>query len=394
MSSDVTSPSETTLKKTPLYPLHAELGGRFCSFAGWALPVYYSSILKEHEAVRTRAGLFDVSHLGHLEISGPDAAAQLQLLVTQDLVSLEPGQAVYTPMLNSRGWIMDEMIFYRLEPDRFRPVVNAANGDKVLAWLKARLRGGAADRGGTIHAAEEVPRRWSGAAVEDLREKVGTLALQGPRAAEILSKVSSFTLEKLPRYHVAAGTAAGKPVRIARTGYTGEDGCELFVAVEDLPLVWRSLLEAGQPLGLQPAGLGARDTLRLEAGLPLGGTDLDEKTTPLEAGLDWTIEWKKGPFMGREALERQRREGVARRLAGFEMKGAGIPRFGYALFLGENRIGQVTSGTALADQRAIGMGYVTPDAARPGTRILVEIHDRKVDAEIVKLPFYRRKKRE
>ena len=372
MSSDVASPSETSLKKTPLYPLHAELGARFCSFAGWALPIYYTSILKEHEAVRTKAGLFDVSHLGHLEVSGPEAAAQLQLLVTQDLVSLEPGQAIYTPMLNSRGWIMDEMIFYRLGPDRFRPVVNAANGDKILSWLKARLRGGAA--------------------VEDLREKVGTMALQGPRAAEVLAKVSSLTLERLPRYHVTAGSVAGKEAWIARTGYTGEDGCEIFAAVEDLPALWRSLLDAGQPMGIQPAGLGARDTLRLEAGLPLGGSDLDEKTTPLEANLDWTIEWRKGPFMGREALERQRREGVTRRLAGFEMKEPGIPRPGCAIFQDENKMGQVTSGTMLAGNRAIGMGVVSPQAARPGTRILIEIHNRKVDAEIVKLPFYRRKK--
>jgi len=400
MSSDVASPSETSLKKTSLYPLHAELGARFCSFAGWALPIYYTSILKEHEAVRTQAGLFDLSHLGHLELSGPDAAAQLQLLVTQDLVSLEPGQAIYTPMLNSRGWIMDEMIFYHLpltqpSPQRgegkgegqcFRLVVNAANGDKILSWLKARLRGGTS--------------------VQDLREKVGTLALQGPRAAEVLAKLSSLKLERLPRYHVTAGTVAGKEGWIARTGYTGEDGCEIFAAVEDLAPIWRALLEAGEPMGIQPAGLGARDTLRLEAGLPLGGADLDEKTTPLEANLDWTVEWRKGPFMGREALERQKREGITRRLAGFEMKGQGIPRAGYGIFQGENRIGQVTSGGAVPltqpspqrgegkDERvrAIGMGYVTPQAAKPGTRITIEIHNRKVDAEIVKLPFYRRKK--
>ena len=372
MSNEVASPAETSLKKTPLYPLHAELGARFCSFAGWELPIYYTSILKEHEAVRTRAGLFDVSHLGHLEVSGPGAAAQLQLLVTQDMIALEPGQAIYSPMLNSRGWIMDEMIFYRLEPGRFRLVVNAANGDKILSWLKSRLRGGAA--------------------VEDLREKVGTVALQGPAAAGIFGKISSLVLEKVPRYHVVSATAAGKPVWIARTGYTGEDGCEIFAAAEDLPVVWKSVLEAGHAEGIQPAGLGARDTLRIEAGLPLGGSDLDEKTTPLECNLDWTVEWRKGPFMGREALERQRREGIARKLAGFEMKGAGIPRPGYAIFQGETRVGQVTSGTMLAQNRAIGMGYVPPQAAKPGTPVAIEIHNRKVDAEIVKLPFYRRKK--
>ena len=372
MSSNVVTPAEG-LKRTPLYSLHAELGARFCSFAGWELPIYYSSILQEHEAVRTRVGLFDVSHLGHLEVIGPSASAQLQLLVTQDLLALEPGQACYTPMLNSRGWIMDEMIFYHLQPDQFRLVVNAANGDKVLSWLKARLH--------------------SGAKVEDLREKVGTLALQGPKAAEVLSKVSSLPLDQLRRYHATSTTLLGRTAWIARTGYTGEDGCELFLPTDDLGPVWHALLEAGKPGGIQPIGLGARDTLRLEAGLPLGGADLDEKSTPLEAGLEWTVEWRKGPFVGREALERQRREGITRRLSGFELKGPGVPRVGCPIFKEETQqIGQVTSGTMLAGNRAIGMGYVSPEAAKQGTRIWVEIHGRRVEAEIVKLPFYRRKK--
>ncbi len=371
MSSDVVTPIES-LKRTALYPLHSELGARFCSFAGWELPIYYSSILLEHEAVRTRVGLFDVSHLGHLEVSGPSAAAYLQLLVTQDLLALEAGQACYTPMLNSRGWIMDEMIIYHLEPNRFRLVVNAANGDKVLTWLKSRLQGETK--------------------VEDLREKFGTVALQGPRAAEVLDKVSSVPLDQLRRYQVASATVDGRTAWIARTGYTGEDGCELFLATEDLGPVWQALLQAGKPEGIQPVGLGARDTLRLEAGLPLGGVDLDEKTTPLEAGLEWTVQWRKGPFVGREALERQRREGVVRRLSGFELKGAGVPRIGYAIFKGEGKVGQVTSGTMLAGNRAVGMGYVAPAAAKPGTPIFVEVHGRKVEAEIVKLPFYRRKK--
>lgn len=368
MSSSVGAPAET-LKRTPLHPLHAELGARLAPFAGWELPVYYSSILQEHQAVRTAAGLFDVSHLGHLEASGPSAGAQLQLLVTQDLLALEPGEACYTPMLNPRGWILDEMILYRLEPERFRLVVNAANGDKVLGWLKTRLHD---------------PAR-----VEDLRERFGTLALQGPRAADVLAKVSSFALGAMRRYTVAGGPVAGRNAWVARTGYTGEEGCEIFLAVEDLAPVWTSLLEAGRPAGIRPAGLGARDTLRLEAGLPLGGADLDERTTPLEAGLDWTVEWRKGPFIGREALERQRREGAARRLCGFQLKGPGVPRGGYPLFKGEERIGQVTSGSMVGG-RAIGMGYVPPAAAKPGTQILVEIHGRKVEAEIVKLPFYRR----
>ncbi len=377
-SSEVATPTES-LKRTPLYALHQALGARLAPFAGWDLPLYYSSILEEHRAVRTGVGVFDVSHLGHLEVSGEGCLPQLQLLFTQDLNAVEPGAACYSPMLNPKGWILDEMIFYRLEPNRFRLVVNAANGDKVLGWLKSRLH----------------PETT----VEDLRERFGTLALQGPKAASLLAQVSPLILSTLPRYRITRSEAAGKPVWVARTGYTGEDGCELFVRSEDLPEVWQTLLEKGKPVGIQPIGLGARDTLRLEAGLPLGGSDLDEKTTPLEAGLDWTVEWRKGPFVGREALERQRREGVARRLVGFELKAPGIPRPGYAIFQGEEKVGRVTSGTFLpapegpaGSGRAIGMGYVPPQLAKPGTRVWVEVHQRKVEAEVVRLPFYRRPK--
>jgi aminomethyltransferase len=352
-------------------------------FAGWEMPIYYRSILEEHRAVRMKAGLFDVSHLGHLEVSGPSAVSQLQLLVTQDLKSLEPGAACYSPMLTVQGWILDEMILYRLADENIRLVVNAASGDKVLRWLRSRM--------------------GSPARVEDLRERFGTLALQGPKASEILSKISRVVLREIRRYHLVSSEATDRKVWIARTGYTGEDGCELFVAAEDLPSVWEALLEAGRPLGLCPIGLGARDTLRLEAGLPLGGSDLDEKTTPLEAGLDWAVEWRKGPFLGRQALERQKREGILRRLCGFELCHPGVPRAGYSLIHAEAAVGRVTSGTSVPGtyeekapnpvlMRGIGMGYLPPLLAKPGTQIQVEIHQRKVEAEVVKLPFYRRKK--
>jgi len=373
MPSDVSTPAQVkpVLKRTPLYPLHAELGARFGPFACWELPLYYASILDEHRVVRTKVGLFDVSHLGHLEVSGPSADAQLQLLVTQDLLALEPGQACYTPMLNSYGWIMDEMILYRLEPGRFRLVVNADNGEKILSWLRSRTHGSVK--------------------VDDLRERVGTLALQGPKAGEVLGKVSPLVLNRIRRYGIISGAVAGRQVRVARTGYTGEDGCEIFLDAEGMASVWQAVLEVGRPEGIQPIGLGARDTLRLEAGLPLGGADLDEKTTPLEAGLAWTVEWRKGPFVGRQALERQRREGVGRCLFGFQLKGPGVPRAGYSIFQGEERIGQVTSGTLLEGNRAIGMGYAPPEAVKPGRAVLVEIHGRRVEAEVVKLPFYRRR---
>ncbi len=370
-SSHSVLPSES-LKRTVLYSRHVQLGARIGPFAGWELPLYYSSILQEHQAVRTAVGLFDVSHLGHLELHGPGTASQLQLLFTQDLAGMQIGSAVYSPMLNPQGWIIDEMIIYRLGQERFRLVVNAANGGKVIHWLKAHLS--------------------KNVRIDDLREKYGTLAVQGPRAVELFSKISSMDFAGVPRYRIVSAIMAERSVWVARTGYTGEDGGELFASSADLPYLWDALLEAGKPMGIQPVGLGARDTLRLEAGLPLGGIDLDEQTTPLEAGLDWTIFWRKGPFMGREALEKQQRNGLHRRLAGFQMDGAGIPRLGYPIYSGEDKVGLVTSGTMLADGRGIGMGYLPPLLGKPGTPVKIGIHQRAVDAHVVQLPFYRRKK--
>lgn len=370
-------------KRTVLHRAHAARGARFSSFAGWELPVFYTSILQEHQVVRSGVGLFDVSHLGHLEVSGDQAMEALQPLVTQDLARLETARAVYTPMLNDRGYILDEMIVYHLEPGRFRFVVNAANGDKILSYLK-----------------EQLP---AGVTLQDLRREVGTLALQGPRAAQTLSRVTEGSLDVMARYRVVAGTVAGRSAWVARTGYTGEDGFELFLKTVDLEPVWEKLLQVGAPLRIQPIGLGARDTLRLEAGLPLGGSDLDERTTPLEAGFDWTIAWEKGPFIGREALERQRQEGIRRRLVGFELRGPGIPRHGCPIFREDRKIGEVTSGTMVPSPhplpsgerervRGIGLGYVEPQWKEPGTEVLIELRGRRVPAEVVKLPFYRRKR--
>ncbi|MBI1953556.1 MAG: glycine cleavage system aminomethyltransferase GcvT [Candidatus Omnitrophica bacterium] len=359
------------LKRTPLFAAHKALSARMSPFGGWELPLYYSSILKEHEAVRTRVGLFDVSHLGHLEVQGSGALSQLQPLVTQDLNLLSAGRACYSPMLTPGGHILDEMILYRLAVDRIRLVVNAANGDKVLEWLTAHLK--------------------RPVQVSDLRQSVGTLALQGPKAMETARRVSPDPLAAIPRYSVRQADVAGRPTWVARTGYTGEDGLEFFVEAPRLEAVWKTLLAQGADFGIQPIGLGARDTLRLEAGLPLGGSDLDPETTPLEAGLEWTVAWEKGPFTGREALEKQRNEGVRRRLTGFELSGRGIPRHGCPIFCGGNKTGEVTSGTLLGE-RAIGLGFVEPSAASPGTALEVEIHGRRVPAKVVRLPFYRRKK--
>ncbi|MBI3333220.1 MAG: glycine cleavage system protein T [Candidatus Omnitrophica bacterium] len=401
------------MKRTALYAAQKALHAKFIPFGGWELAVSYTSILQEHQAVRTGVGLFDVSHLGHLEVSGPEAVDRLDPLFTQDLGRLEVGRAVYSPMLNPQGFILDEMILYRLGADRIRLVVNAANGDKVLEWLRGHLRAPFTTSSSPSVVAEDRLQRGSDSpldsrlrgndrgvvAVEDLRERVGTLAVQGPRAVGLVEELARGSLGPATRYSVRPGQIGGRPAFFARTGYTGEDGFELFLAAADLEPVWSLLLEAGRPLGIQPVGLGARDTLRLEAGLPLGGTDLDETTTPLEAGMEWTVAWQKGPFIGREALERQRREGLKRRLVGFRLKGPGIPRTGYPIHAGAgagaggNRIGQVTSGTFLPDQgQAIGLGLVAPEASAPGSDLSIEIHGRQVPAQVVQLPFYRRQK--
>lgn len=364
---------EAPLKRTPLYQAHLRRLAKTGPFGGWELPIYYTSILKEHEAVRQRAGLFDVSHLGHLNAVGTDVVDQLQKVVTQDLeVKLPIGRAVYTPMCSEQGFILDEMIFYHLAQGNIRLVVNASNGDKILEQLQTQL-----------------PDLW----VQDFREKFGTLALQGPRALEILRKVGGAALAAAPRYTVNPGQVAGAAVWAARTGYTGEDGCELFVPSEQLETVWEAVLEAGAPLGIAPIGLGARDTLRLEAGLPLGGSDLDPQTTPLEAGMEWTIGWGKTDFIGLQALKQQKAQGVSRQLVGFKLMEQGIPRQGLSIFYQGVRVGQVTSGTFLPDLgNAIGLGFLRPEICVPGTEIQIEIRGRQVPAQVVKLPFYKRKK--
>lgn len=360
------------MKRTALYPLQVERHPKFAPFGGWELPIYYTSILKEHETVRQAVGLFDVSHLGHLEVSGPRSLDQLNGLVTQDLTKLAVGRAIYTPMLNPEGTILDEMILYRLGNEQVRLVVNAASSDKVLLWM-------------TRHVSPP-------AMIQDMRMRVGTLALQGPKALETLKQVSDIPLDQFTRYSVRQAKVAGRLAWVARTGYTGEDGVELFVLVAEIGALWEGLLEAGRIFGIEPIGLGARDTLRLEAGLPLGGSDLDEKTTPLEADLEWTIDWAKGSFIGREALERQKKEGVRRRLSGFRMKASGIPRHGYPIFYDGKPVGHVTSGTLLPSSGGIGLGYLPPSVAKPGTPISIEIHGRQASAEVAELPFYRRRK--
>ena len=358
------------MKRTPLYDEHVRLDARMVPFAGFAMPVQYpTGIVAEHRAVREKAGLFDVSHMGELEVRGSEALDLVQHLLTNDASRLAVGQAQYSVLCKPDGSALDDCIVYRFE-DRYMIVVNAANHAKDLAWIESEA--GSFD-----------------IELEDRSEAFGLLALQGPAAQAILGRLTDVDLDAIRFYHFSEGRVAGKDTIISRTGYTGEDGFELYVAAEDAAEVWRALLDAGRDDGLIPAGLGARDSLRLEVGYILYGNDLDERRTPLEAGLGWVVKLDKGDFVGREALARQKEEGLAEKLAGFVLQERGFPRQGYEIRFRGEPVGEVTSGVlSHSIGQGIGMGYVPVEASKPGTRIEIVIRDRPVPAEVVRPPFY------
>ncbi|HEY8394996.1 MAG TPA: glycine cleavage system aminomethyltransferase GcvT [Thermaerobacter sp.] len=361
------------LKRTPLYEEHLRLGARMVGFAGWEMPVQYAGIIEEHHAVRRAAGLFDVSHMGEIEVAGPRAREALQRLVTNDVERLVPGRALYTVMCTPDGGIVDDLLLYQLDEQRYMLVVNAANTATDLAWVEEHCAG-------------------PGVTIIDRSLETALIALQGPRAAAILRRVSDdVDVDALRPFHFVGGWEG----MISRTGYTGEDGFELFLAWDAAVSVWRALLEAGAGEGLVPAGLGARDTLRFEACLPLYGHELDRDTTPLEAGLGFVVKWDKGPFIGREALERQRAGGVRKRLVGLRLLERGVARAGYPVVDEDGRtLGRVTSGTYAPTLDAnLALAYVPPDRATVGQRLAVLVRGRPVAAEVVSTPFYRRDRR-
>lgn len=338
------------LKHTPLREAHLALGGRLIDFAGWAMPVQYrEGILAETIYVRKEAGLFDLSHMGEFWVTGPEAEPFLQNLLTNDLTQLRPGAAQYTLLCTPSGGIVDDLVVYRLE-EGFLLVVNAANREKDLAWLEGH--------------------RTAGVFIEDRSLQTGLIALQGPRAAEMLIPLCDPSPENLAFYHAQRGRVAGREALISRTGYTGEDGFELYLAWDDTPAVWDALLARE---GVRPAGLGARDLLRLEMTYPLYGNDIDEATSPLEAGLGWVVKPEKGAFVGREAFLRQKAEGPTRRRVAFIQENGPVPRHGYPLVDGEGRnVGVVTSGGFSPHVNApIGMGYVEAALAQPGQELAV-----------------------
>ena len=340
-------------------------------FAGWEMPVQYQGVIEEHRAVRSRAGLFDVSHMGEIEVRGAGAVEFCQRLTANDVSRMKRFQAQYNLLLNPRGGIIDDVIFYRLEENIFFICVNASNSDKDFSWLSEQAAG-------TVE-------------VENVSAQYAQLALQGPRAETILQPLTALSLAGLKSFYFGFADVASIRCLIARTGYTGEEGFELYCHGDAAPGLWTALLDAGLPEGLVPAGLGARDTLRLEKAYPLYGHELDEATTPLEAGLEWVTKFSKPEFMGREILLEQKQRGVTRRLAGLEMIEPGIARGGYRLFKNDVNIGQVTSGTKSPTlNKSIALAYVGIEHAALGHIVDVEIRARKTPAKIVSLPFYSR----
>jgi aminomethyltransferase len=363
----------TSLKKTPLNTRHRALGARMVPFAGWDMPVEYSGIADEHLAVRTRAGIFDVSHMGEIEVAGRDALAGIQRITCNDASRLKAGQAQYSALTTLSGTFVDDLLVYRLGVEHFLLVVNAGNADKAYRWIVDQTK----SVGDVV--------------VVNASSRYALLAIQGPRASGVLQTLTGVDLQAVRSYWFAHGEVAGVRAMISRTGYTGEDGFELFVPPNAAEQVWMAVLQAGKSVNLLPAGLGARDTLRLEAAMRLYGNDIDDTTSVLEAGLGWIVGWDKGDFVGREALVEQKRVGVKRSLAGFELLDPGIARHGYDVFIGADKLGSVTSGTQTPFlKKAIGMAYLPADRSAPGTGCEIDIRGRRVRARVVPMPFYKR----
>lgn len=372
------------LKRTPLFPCYGETEGARCiDFGGWELPVQFAGIQAEHDAVRQRAGLFDVSHMGEFLVAGPEAEAFLQRMTVNDVSKLAPGQAQYTLLCYPEGGVVDDLLIYRLGEERFMLVVNASNIAKDFQWLESHLP---AAGEGTVPAVE----------LTDCSDATSLLALQGPAAARILGKVTDAPVGELgPFRFLEEAHVCGVQALVSRTGYTGEDGFELYLRAEDAATVWRGLLAAGKDDGLVPVGLGARDTLRFEARLPLYGQELSREITPLEAGLGIFVKLDKGEFIGREALLKQKEAGLPRKLAGIEMLDRGIPRSHYPVYAGPEGelIGEITTGTQSPTlKRNVGLALLKREHSAPDTEVWVEIRGKRLKAKVVKTPFYRRSK--
>jgi aminomethyltransferase len=368
-------PAPDSLKKTPLNARHRSLGARMVEFGGWDMPVEYSGIVNEHMAVRTRAGLFDVSHMGEVEIAGRDALAAVQHITSNDASRLAVGQIQYSALTTPQGTFVDDVLTYKMSDEHFMLVINASNIIKDVKWITQQIAG------------------IGDAVAVNTSSRYALMALQGPAAQGVLQKLTGADLASLKYYWFTTGEVASVLSTISRTGYTGEDGFEVFVPPAQAERVWDAILAAGRDEGVVPAGLGARDTLRLEAAMRLYGNDMDETTTVVEADLNWIVGWKKDAFLGHEVLRQQKSEGAPRRLVGFEMLDRAIARHGYEVYLDGEKAGLVTSGTQTPFlKKSVGMAYLPTARAVIGTEFEVDIRGRRARARVVPMPFYKRSK--
>lgn len=361
-------------RKTPLTDWHAANGGKMVVYAGWEMPVQYEGLIAEHNAVREQAGMFDVSHMGEVLVEGPEALAYLQKLLTNDFSSMVNGEILYTMMCYPNGTVVDDLLVYRYESDRYLLVINAGNVDKDVAWMEEQADG-------------------FQVSLTNQSAQTGELALQGPLAEEILQTLTDVNLAEIGFFNFKDNvTIEGVKCLVSRTGYTGEDGFEVYTPWNELEKVWVAIMEAGASKGLKPAGLGCRDTLRFEAGLPLYGHEISDSITPLEAGLGYFVSLKKGDFIGREVLAAQKEQGPPRKLVGFELIERGIARSDYDVLLNDEKIGFVTTGYLSPTlNKNVGQALVDRQKAAGADTLHIQIRNKQVKATIVKLPLYRKR---
>jgi aminomethyltransferase len=366
--------AHSELLRTPLHAIHRALGAKMVDFGGWEMPVEYTGIVEEHRAVRERVGLFDVSHMGEIEISGPQALDLVQQVTTNDASKLTEGRAQYSGLLYEHGGFVDDIIVHKVGDHDYFVCVNASNQDKDF-----------------FHILQHAQKNRLDAMVADMGSEYAQLAIQGPKATAVLQKLTANNLAPVRRYHFVDGAVSGAPARIARTGYTGEDGWEIYVAPTEAERLWKEILATGAEFGIVPCGLGARNTLRMEASMALYGHEIDASISPWEAGLEWIVKLEKGDFVGRDALMKQKERGITRRLMGFEVTGRGIARDGYEVYVNGAGAGWVTSGgPAPTLNKNIGMCYLPVNCAEPGRVIDVMVRGRAVEAVTVPMPFYKR----
>ena len=372
-----TDVSTTVMQQTPLIEQHRSNSAKLVDFAGWEMPIHYTGVVDEYYTVRSHVGLFDVSHMGRVRIAGTGAASFLQRVTTNDVGKLAVTQAQYSMVCNENGGIKDDIFVYRLGPNEFLLCVNASNREKIFSWLQLQ------------QTQDQTVR------LEDRSVELSQVAIQGPKSRELLMSLGGAVLQSLKLHHTCDVSIGGLSCLVARTGYTGELGYEIYINADKVGRLWDLLIDKGRAWGLKPAGLGARDLLRLEMGYLLYGNDMGEDTTPLEANADWTVSFQKGEFIGSQALMAQKQAGIARRFVAFELVEKAVPRHGFRILdpAASQPIGDVTSGNLSPIlQKGIGLGYVPARFAEPGTSLLIEIRSKSIPARVVKPPFYQRKK--